>query len=116
MKNFLYRLFYKKNAEKTIMAIENCKAYNDYKNSYNQYYKISKYNLQLAITNIDYECEQAVNNGYFYCISDLPSRINKESKKYLKKYYLDKGYKVRFKCSENLFEKDLIKLSWKHWR
>lgn len=116
MKNFLYVFLNKNQAKKTMLTIFNCQAYKDYKSSFDKYDKINQDALQQAFIDIDYEREESISNGKFYCTTSLPYSIKYKGRKYLKQHYLNKGYKVKFKSSEFLFQKDLIKLSWKRWR
>ena len=116
MKSIIYRIFYKKSAEKTMMAMENCQAYIDYKNSCNKYCEINDAAIKYIIADIDLARERAINNGQFHCVCTLLRQLNKENRQYLKKHYLSQGYKVKVRLSDLILRKYLIELSWKHWR
>lgn len=116
MKNLIYRMFYKKSAEKTMMAMENCQAYIDYKNSCNKYCEINDTAIKDTIVHIDLARERAISNGQFYCVYELSRRLTKENRRYLKNHYLSQGYKVKITLSDIVLRDRLIELSWKHWR
>ena len=116
MNNLIYRIFYKKSAEQTMMTMENCQAYIDYKNSCNKYCEINDIALKDTIVHIDLARERAISNGQFYCVYEFSRRLTKENRRYLKNHYLSQGYKVKIALSDIVLRDRLIELSWKHWR
>ena len=71
MTSIIYRIFYKKSAEKTMMAMENCQAYIDYKNSRNKYCEINDTALKDTIVHIDLTRERAISNVFHFIICNV---------------------------------------------
>lgn len=115
-KMFFYKLFYDKTAKKTMMIMENCEAFNIYKQTLINNEKLIEKKLQRIISDLEINRDNAVSSGQFKCNVATTNKLNKKQIKYLKKYYKNKGYKIRFGSSDSLMIIDKISISWKHWR
>lgn len=116
MQKLFHKILYKKQAHKVMLAMENCDAYKDFQSSSNMYNEKIESALKHIINDVEYCKGEAIENGEFCCHVEISKKLKSEHRRYLKKYFLNKGYKIKFESSEMLFSVDTLIISWKHWR
>lgn len=115
--NLYYRIFYKEIGKQVMGTLTNCEAYETCQKTDNENNRIIEEKMKSFIETLESEIKNRCRYGEYEAENSFnPYEVNSDKLKYLKKFYSDRGYKIKIRRDKYSGGKKRFIISWEHWR